>query len=468
MGRESETILVEGSFIIPLDGTRRVIRDGAVLVEGDRISAVGGLDEVKRKASRVDRRVGGRGYVIIPGLIDLHVHLAQAMLRGIVPDDIQLIPWLRDWVWPLQGSYDADDGRTSAQLCILEMLKTGTTCFLESLLHTRYGFDGIAEAVLSSGIRGVLSKSVMDIAGYAGEQGIMHPGMVEDRESSLGEYKSMHKKWNGAEGRLDVWIGLRTPGAVSDELCREAASLAREQGSGITMHLAEVREDLEYFKSVGSTPSKFLADRGLLGKKRVYVHCVWLSNDDIRVFAETGTAVAHCPSSNLKLSSGIAPVSDMLRAGVTVGLGCDGGPSNDTYDMLREVKLAAILQKGRTLDPTSMSAWDALEMATVHGAKALGKHRDLGSLEPGKKADLVVVSFDRPGLRPITDPISTLVYAASGCDVRYVMVDGTLVVEDGRVVTMDEEAVVEEAQRRAEKLLARTGLEEKLRARFEA
>ena len=449
-------LLISGGYVIPADGRRRIIKDGSVYVEDGRIIAVGRREEVRESSGRGAEEIDASGCVVIPGLIDIHVHLAQALIRGVVPDDVSLIAWLRDWVLPLQGVYEAEDGRVSASLCILEMLKTGTTCFLESLLHTRYGFNGIAEVVKSSGIRGILSKSIMDIPEYAKAGSIIPPGMIEEGPATLREFKEMHKRWAGAAGgRIDVWVGLRTPGAVSDELYREAISEAEQRGAGATMHLAEVKEDLEYFKSRGTTPSGFLKKLGMLGRKRVYVHCVWLSDDDINAFASTGTSVAHCPSSNLKLGSGIARVYEMLRAGVVVGLGCDGGPSNDSYDMIREMKLAAILQKGRLVNPTALSAWDALEMATINGARALGLEKEIGSLEPGKKADITIVSLRHPSVQPLTDPLSLLVYAATGRDVRDVIIDGRPVVRDGKVLTMDEERILREANQRLPKVLER-------------
>ena len=451
-------ILVEAPYLIPMDG-RRVVRDGAVYAEGDTIVAAGKREEVRKSALRPEHRIRVERGVILPGLVNLHVHLAQALIRGVVPDDVELIPWLRDWVWPLQGVYDQGDGRASAELCILEMLRTGTTAFLESLLHERYGFDGIAEAVKESGIRGFLSKSVMDQPGYATEEGIMHPGMIEGPES-LKIFEAMHSKWDGAaDGRIRVWIGLRTPGACSDELYMKAAGLAEKLGSGITMHLAEVMADLDYFKSRGTAPAGFLRKLNLLGRRRVYVHCVWLSREDMRALAESGSSIAHCPSSNLKLGSGIAPIWEMRREGVNVGLGTDGGPSNDAYDMLRELRLAALLQKGRALNPRIFSAWDALEMATVEGAKALGMD-EIGALKPGMKADLITVSFDRPGLHPISDPISLLAYASTGLDVRDVIIDGRLIVKDGKVLTMKEEEVLERARHHLVRVLEKA---EKLR-----
>ncbi|MCS7138419.1 MAG: amidohydrolase, partial [Candidatus Caldarchaeum sp.] len=386
--------LIKGGFVVPVDGSRRIIRDGCVLVDGDRIEMVGSREEVLPFSAGAEV-VDAQGCLVVPGLVDTHVHLAQALLRGVVPDNLTLIPWLRDWVWRFLGVYDQEDGKASAALCILEMLKTGTTAFIEIHLHSRYGFDGIAELVKKSGIRGVLSKTIMDMKGYAAEENIMPPSMIEDGEACIKEFKEMYRRWHGgADGRIDVWLGLRSAGAVSDKLFHEAAQLAKEYDIGITNHVAEVREDVEFYrKAYGTGVAGYLEKFDMLGERRVYAHCVWLKEEDMRKFAETGTTVAHCPSSNMKLGSGIAPVSDMLRLGVNVGLGCDGGPSNDSYDMIREMKMAACLQKVRTLDPRVISVWDVLTMATRNGARAMGKLNMLGSIEKGKKADLVIVSL---------------------------------------------------------------------------
>lgn len=455
--------LIRDGYILTLNSTDEIFERGSVVVEDDTISFVGKTDRMPEHPGSFEKVIDARGNVIMPGLIDTHVHLAQALLRGLVPDDVRLIDWLKDWVWPLQGAFDYEDGTVSAQLCMLEMLRTGTTCFVESLLHTRYGFDGIAQAALRSGMRAMLSKTVMDTPGYAGQKAIIHPTMVEDRDESLKEFKQMHDRWNGAgAGRIHVWLGPRTPGACSESLYRTVAQTAREYDTGVTMHLAEVKDDLQYFSSLETTPGEFVKRIGLTGARRVFAHCVWLPEDDMKLFAKTQTSVAHCPSSNLKLGSGIAPVSEMLELGVNVSLGCDGGPSNDDYDMIREVKLATLLQKGINLNPRALTATAALRMATVNGAKAVGQEKEIGSVEVGKKADIIIVDLQKPHLHPKTNPASTIVYSATGADVRTVMVDGKLVVEDYRVLTLDENAILRAASERAEKLVENTGKKWKL------
>ncbi len=453
-----EVTIYEGATVVTVDPERRIITDGALAVRGDRLAAVGKSAGVRAQFPAA-RRVNLAGKLVIPGLVDTHVHLAQALIRGCA-DDMDLIPWLTERVWVLQGNYTVADGRASAALCIAEMLRSGTTTFLESMLAGRYGLDGIAEVVAQSGIRGILSKIVMDIAAYADGSNAMYPGMVEERETSMRQALEMYDRWNGAaNGRIQVWFGPRTPGGVSVDLYREMVREARQRDMGITMHLGEVRADVAFMRrEFNMTLVEFCDHVGMLGPKTVLVHTVWLTPPEIARLAETGTSISHNPSSNTKLASGFAPIPEMLAAGVNVTLGCDGGPSNNSYDLIREMKLAAVIHKGRTLDPVVVPAETVLEMATIHGARALGLAHEIGSLEAGKKADFVVLNMDRPGLTPSPNPVSTLVYAAMGSDVETVVVDGQVVVEGGRLLTLDEEAVVAEARQRAAEVYARAGV----------
>ncbi len=442
-----------------MDSQRRVIRNGAVLIRDGRITEVGRADEL-RAIPRAEFELEAKGSVVLPGLIDTHVHLAQALLRGCA-DDTSLIDWLRKFVWPLQGNFEAEDGRSSAKLCMLEMIKSGTTTFLESLLHSRYGFDGIAGSLQDSGMRGILSKTVMGLPGYGTEKSIMHPGMVEDEETCLREVESHFKDWNGkADGRIMVWYGARSLGGCTRELYQRIASGAERLRTGVTMHLSEVEEDVRYAKQeFGMMPAELMNQVGLAGRNVVFAHGVWLTEKERQILASKGASVSHCPSSNMKLASGIAKVPEMLEAGVNVGLGCDGGPSNNCYDMVREMKTASLLQKARLLDPLALRAETVLEMATINGAKALGLQRDLGSIEVGKKADLILVSLRKPHLTPALNPVSHLVYAAEGSDVETVVIDGKIIMENRSVKTLEEENVLQEANRRGEKLLERAGLE---------
>jgi cytosine/adenosine deaminase-related metal-dependent hydrolase len=440
-----------------MDNQRRVIRNGAVLVQDDKIVQVGKVTDIK--SPEVEFEIDANGMIVLPGFVDTHVHLAQALIRGCA-DDTSLVDWLQRFVWPLQGNFDSEDGRVSAELCMLEMIKSGTTTFLESLLHSRYGFDGIAESLKKSGMRGTLSKTVMGLPGYGSSEGIMHPGMIEEPETCLREVEGNFKRWNGtANGRIRVWYGARSLGGCTRELYKRIADGAARLGTGVTMHLGEVQEDVRFAqKQFGKMPAEFMDEVGLVGRNVVFAHGVWLTEKEWRILAKKGATVAHCPSSNMKLASGIASVPEMMRTGVNVSLGCDGGPSNNCYDMIREMKTAALLQKARLLDPLVMNAETVLEMATIRGAKALGLQDQIGSIEPGKKADLVLVSMNRPHLTPAYNPVSHLVYSAEGTDVDSVIIDGEIIMQDRAVKTLDEGRILKEAGERGVKLLERTGI----------
>jgi cytosine/adenosine deaminase-related metal-dependent hydrolase len=451
-------LVIDGATVITVDPQRRIISDGAVVVEDQRIIDIGKTHEIKKKFS-ADTRIHADGKILIPGLIDCHVHLAQALIRGTA-DDVDLIPWLRDYVWVLQGNFTPEDGRVSAELCIAEMLKSGTTSFLESMIHKRYGLDGIAQVVENSGIRGCLSKLFMDWTGYADEESIMYEGMIEDPEECIAETLAMHEKWQGAgDGRVFIWWGARTPGAVSPELYRRVADLARKRHMGITMHLGEVKEDVEYTKSqFNQLPAEFARDVGMMGRNVVLVHGVWITPQEFPIYVETGTHMCHCPASNSKLASGIALIPEMLQAGINVCLGCDGGPSNNAYDMFREMFLAAIIHKARTLNPLTMPAETVLEMATINGAKALGLERDIGSIEVGKRADLVLVDTKQLNVAPTYNPVSNIIYAANGFNVYTTIVNGQILVHEGKLLTLDEQKIIETAQDRGQKLVERAGV----------
>ncbi|KUO39569.1 MAG: amidohydrolase [Candidatus Hadarchaeum yellowstonense] len=424
---------------------REIIQDGAVVIEENRIVDVGKTKKIK-SSHRVEREIDCRGKLVLPGLVDCHVHLAQALIRGCA-DDMALIPWLRQRVLPLQGTYTEKEGELSAKLCCIEMIKSGTTTFVECLLHWRYGFDRIARVVEKIGIRGVLSKSLMNVPGYADQKDAIPSGMVEDGEKTMKQTIQMIQRWHGkANNRIHVWFGARTPGACTVDFYREISEKARKYKTGITIHLAEVKQDIEYLRrEFGMTPMEFMNHCGIVGPHVIYAHGVWIPPEDFKILQRTGGTVCHCPASNLKLASGFAPVPEMLKSGVNVALGCDGGPSNNCYDMIREMKLAALVHKARLLDPEVLPAETVLEMATLNGAKATLWRGQIGSIERGKLADLIVIDLRRPHLVPVRNPVSNLVYAANGGDVDTVIIDGKIIMENRQMTTIEEEEVVQEA-----------------------
>ena len=450
---------IRGGILITVDKERRIIKDGGIVIEGNRIVKVGKREDLdKDYLHHTDIVIDASRKIVMPGLIDLHVHMAQAMTRGMA-QYVRLIPWLKDYVWPLQGHYTTDDGKTSALLCMLEMIKSGTTTFLEVGISGRYGMEGIAKAVEEIGMRGVLGRHVMDQPGYALEESIIHPGLVETKEYGMKEVLHMYQRWHGKHGRIFIWFAPRTPGAVTIETYKEIVAKAKELGIGITMHLAEVKEDVEYFKKeFNCKPVEFCQKIGMLGSNVVLAHVVWVDNEEIQLLAKTGTHVAHNPSCNMKLGSGLTPVAKMLKAGVNVGLGCDGGPSNDNYDLIEEMKIAALGQALINMDPKAITAEEVIEMATIRGAKALGLDKEIGSIEEGKKADIILIDYWKPHLVPMLNPVTHIVYAAQGQDVDTVIIDGKIIMQNRRILTVDEERILEEAEKRGFNVIKRAGI----------
>ncbi|MFO7835680.1 MAG: amidohydrolase [Candidatus Thorarchaeota archaeon] len=455
---DPESILIQNGYVLTVNPMREIIPDGAVYIEGNEIKWVGKTDDFSGYTPELT--MDADNMVVMPGLIDTHVHLAQAMIRGTA-DDVSLVDWLKKYVWVLQGNYTEEDGRASAELCMAEMIRTGTTSFLECMIHTRYGFNGIAEAVEETGMRAALSKIIMDSTGYADSPDIMYPGMVEERDDCLRETEEMLSCWHGeAEGRIQVWYGLRSLGAVTPNLFREVARLADEHNTRMTMHLGEVEDDVRYVRDeydMGLT--EFAEEQGLLGPNMVFAHGVHLSDKDLDRLAKTKTNISHCPASNMKLASGFARVPEMLNRGIPISLGCDGGPSNNTYDMIREMRLAALVHKAIVDNPLVMSAEDVVEIATLGGAAAMGIDDEVGSIEKGKLADIILVDMDSLSFTPSVNPVSNLVYSGCGTDVDTVLVNGKILMRDKELLTLDEESVKQRARQQAADLLDRAEID---------
>jgi cytosine/adenosine deaminase-related metal-dependent hydrolase len=289
----------------------------------------------------------------------------------------------------------------------------------------------------------------------------MYPGMVEDKDACLDETARMYSKWHGkADGRLQVWYGLRSLGAVTPELFQDVAQLAREKETRMTMHLGEVIDDVRYVRdNFNMTLTEFAKENNLLGSDMVFAHGIHFDDKDLQRLADSQSNISHCPASNMKLASGFARVPEMLKMGVPVSLGCDGGPSNNTYDMIRETRLAALIHKAKVDDPLVVTAEQALEMATLGGAKAMGISDSVGSLESGKLADLILIDMKDLGFTPVTNPVSNLVYSGSGHAVDSVIVNGKLLMRSKKLLTLDETAVMERALNHSGKLLERAGID---------
>ena len=448
--------------IITMNPAREIIDDGAVAVSGDRIEAVGKTAELRSRYPAADE-VDLTGHIVMPGLIDTHVHLAQTMLRGVSEGKrlADFSNWLFARIFPLQGSYTEADARASARLGVLEMLKSGTTGFVECLLAEGYGFDGIAEVCVESGIRAALGKVVMAVSPADRDELGWHHGMWQSRESSIEQTLDAHHRWDGAgEGRLQVWFGCRSAEPVCDlSLYDEVSELARERRMGLTIHLAELPSDNDFARSLGFRSHVDLArGHGLLGPRTVLAHCTVADGDDHELLAATGTSVSHNPANNASAAWGPAAVTDMLDAGVNVALGCDAAPSNANLDLLRDLRIACHIARQRAGTRLAIGPETVLEMATLNGARALGLGDSLGSLEPGKKADFITIDTDAPHLQPVWNPVATAVFAAQGRDVDTVVIDGRVVMRNRVVLTMDEPAVLDDVRGRFRAVAARAGV----------
>ncbi|MEC7522728.1 MAG: 5'-deoxyadenosine deaminase [Myxococcota bacterium] len=441
----ADTVIIRGASVVTMDAERRVLK-GDVRVEGDRITAVGDVP-----SGGVAHVIDGTGCAVVPGFVQAHVHLCQALFRGMA-DELPLLRWLRERIWPLEGAHDARSMRASARLGLAEMLKGGTTTIFD--LGSVHHQDAIFRAMKESGIRGFAGKSMMD-AGLG-----VPKSMQESRTSSLKESLRLAEKWDGAAGgRLGYCFCPRFILSCSERLLRDVAREAEKRGLRVHSHVAEhPGEKAEVRAALGMDDVDALAEWGFAGPHVVLAHGVQLTRAQMKKVAKAGTRIVHCPSANMKLASGIADVVAMRDAGIVVGLGADGAPCNNRMDAWTELRQAALLAKVKRLDAAALSAVDALAMATIDGARALGIDDQTGSIEVGKKADLMVVDLEGLHAQPGGDPITRLVYSCTASDVREVLVDGAWVVRRGEVQTLDEARVRKDAIREGKKVLARAGL----------
>lgn len=455
-------MLYTNATIITMNRRREILSDGALLVDGTRIGAVGKTAELARRFPD-EQAFDCQGGIMLPGLVDTHVHMAQTMLRGISEGRplAGFGQWLFGRIFPLQGSYQPGDARASAALCLLEMIKSGTTAFVECLLAEHYGLDQLARLCLDSGIRAALGNVVMDVSPQTRDATGWHPGMWQTRESGIEATIAGHRRWTDEDGRLQIWFGCRSLEPANDlSLFPEVSELSQAHDIGLTIHLAEQESDNDYARSLGHRSHVELAHSlGLLGPRTILAHCTAADEEDIVLLAETGTTVAHCPANNSATGWGPARIDEMLDAGVNVTLGCDGAPTNANMDLLRDLRIACHVTRMRRHSRQALSPERVLEMATRNGAKALGLEGKTGSLEPGMKADFIVIDVDAPHLQPVWNPVATVVFAAQGADVDTVVVDGRELMSRREVKSLDEESILADVRTRHLDVAARAGVD---------
>jgi 5-methylthioadenosine/S-adenosylhomocysteine deaminase len=437
-----------------------LIRSGTIVTMNDRFDVVEGDLSVRdgriaaiapHVAESHDTVIDARGGYVLPGFVQTHVHLCQTLFRGYA-DDLPLMDWLRTRVWPMEAAHTPETLRAAARLATTELLASGTTAVLT--METVHDTDVVFEEVAASGLRATIGKCMMDLDAEVPAR------LREATRASIDESIAIRRRWDGAaNGRLHAAFAPRFAVSCTRELLEAVADLSTAQQALVHTHASESREEIAIVRRLSGARSniEYLASVRLATPQLCAAHCVWADDEDQRLLADHDVKVMHCPGSNLKLGSGIAPVPEMRARGITVSLGADGAACNNRLDMFDEMRLAAVLQAMRK-EPGVLPARDVLWMATRAGARTLGLEREIGSLELGKKADVIVVDRDRPHLAPGTDPYSTVVYAARGSDVRCTVVDGDVLVADFAPARVDPAEVAAQARQAAARLGRRAGV----------
>ncbi|HKG15264.1 MAG TPA: amidohydrolase [Pyrinomonadaceae bacterium] len=424
-------LIVSGGTVVTMDASRRVIEDGAVAVEGGRIVAVGKRGDITRRYA-AGEVIDARGRAVIPGLINGHTHVPMTLFRGIA-DDLDLNEWLTKYIFPAEAKNVTEEFvRAGAQLGLAEMIRGGTTTYCDMY----YFEDAIAEETERAGVRGVLGETVID---FPVPDNKTWPDAMRYAERYVA-------RWKGNR-LITAAIAPHAPYTVSEAHLREVRAFADRTGAPVVTHVAETRKEVDDIsRDHGARPVEYLARIGFLSPRVVAAHTVHLTEGEISLLKQNGVGSVHNPQSNMKLASGVAPVPQMLRAGVAVGLGTDGAASNNDLDMWEEMDTAAKLHKLTTNDPKTLTAEEALALATIGGARALHMDSDIGSLEAGKRADIVVVDLDALNQTPRYSIYSHLVYATKAADVRTVVIEGRVVMRDRRLLTLNETLIKQKAR----------------------
>jgi 5-methylthioadenosine/S-adenosylhomocysteine deaminase len=442
----TDSILIKGGAIITMNAGDEIVT-GDLLIRDGRIVSIGETNAASEAGVEV---VDARHCAVLPGFVQTHIHLCQTLFRGAA-DDLPLIDWLKRRVWPMEAAHTPASVRASARLGIAEMIKGGTTCALtmETVRHTEEVFRVVEE----TGFRATVGKCMMDSGADVPRE------LFELTSDSIQASLSLIEAWHGrASGRIRACFAPRFAVSCTRELLEGVARLSRERGVLVHTHASENRAEIEMVESAtGMRNIEYLASLGLTAPHVALAHCIHLDERELAILAESGTHVMHCPSSNLKLGSGIAPIVEMLARGISVSLGADGAPCNNRLDMFTEMRTAALLQKVAH-GADALPARRVLRMATSDGARALGIAHETGSLETGKRADVILVELDGLHLTPRPDIVSALVYAAEAADVRTVIIDGRIVMRERELLCVNEAEVLAEAGAQAELLFARANI----------
>ncbi len=437
--KERVDLLVAGGTVVTMDAGRRVIEDGAVALRGDTIVAVGPRADLEARFD-ASRRIDARGKLVLPGLINGHTHAAMSLFRGLA-DDLALDDWLKKYIFPAEARNVTEDFVIwGTRLGVLEMLRGGITTYADMY----YFEDAVARVTKEAGMRGVLGETIIDFPAPDNKTVAQAFAYTED----------FLKHWRG-DPLIVAAVAPHSIYTCSEKTLQDSAALARRHGAPILIHVAEAPFEAELSRAKhGRSTVAYLEDIGVLGPDIVAAHCIWVDGNDIALLARREAGCVHNPASNMKIASGVMPVVDMQAAGVRVGLGTDGAASNNNLDLIADMGLAAKLQKLSRGDPRALPAQQVVAMATIDGARALHREKEIGSLEAGKKADLILLRTGAPHATPLYNVYSQLVYAMKASDVETVIIAGRVVMEDRRMVTLNEDEILAKAREYAKKIEA--------------
>jgi 5-methylthioadenosine/S-adenosylhomocysteine deaminase len=427
-------ILIKNISIVTQNKNRQIIKDGAIAIEKDRLKEIGQSRELEKKYKKAGKVIEGRGKVALPGLINAHGHLAMSLLRGYA-DDLALEDWWLNYVYPAESKFGKKEVYWGSLLAMAEMLKSGTTCFADFYYYQ----EEVAKAAKQIGMRGVLGCAFLDVPTF-------------EYKDNAAAFRNTEKIIKAVEkdDLIKVLLAPHMFQTTGIETYRRVKEMAWRNHLLLQTHASETKQEVDFsLKEYRQRPIEVLAKNKILDKNTSLAHCCWLNGREIKILAKSGASAIHCPISNMKLASGFMPLPEMLKAGVNVALGTDSACSNNNLDMLEEMKVAALIHKGNRLNPTIVNAQTVLDMATINGAKALGWDKEIGSLEPGKKADIIILDFNQPHLSPIHNIVSHLVYSALGGDVETAIVNGKIVMEKRRLKKVNERKILKEAERLA-------------------
>lgn len=427
-------ILIKNACIITVDDSRPIIPDGCIGIEGGRLEFVSGNAEMPSGIA-ARRVIDARGNIVMPGLINTHAHAAMCVMRGFA-DDLPLNTWLFERIFPVEARLSEKAVLSGVRLAIAEMLASGTTSFSDMYSNE----PKTAQIVLETGIRANLSNGII----------ALNEAFDFENDRSTRELRELISSWHGiGNGRIKADASIHAEYTSPPWVWRQMHEIAAEHGLITQIHLSETKKEVDecMLRHGGRTPAQVFFDEGILDTPVLAAHGVWLTNADMELLAEKHVTVSHCPVSNLKLASGIANTKKLLERGVNVSLGTDGCASNNSHDMFEELKLASLLAKGSSLDPTAVPAYEALKMATVNGAKAQGRENEVGMLKAGFEADLIMLDTHFAHLHPLYDPVSTAVYSANGGDVALTIVQGKVLYENGQFTTIDVEQAISDVER---------------------